>query len=314
MIVVSLTLKLKIMRTKYIILVLLFTQLFCNAQQDSQYTQYMYNTVNVNPAYAGSRESLTLFLLHRSQWVGLEGAPVTNNISGHTPIGDSNFGVGLSFVNDRIGPVDENTISADLAYFIQISSNYKLSVGLKGTANIFNLDVNKLNIYNASDPQFQNFDSEFSPNIGAGLYLFSDKTYVGLSVPNFFETNRYNDNDISITQERMHFYLIAGHVFNLSQSIKFKPALLAKAVEGAPLQADITANFLIHDKLTLGAAYRWDSAISGLVGFQITPTLFAGYGYDMETSNLSNYNSGSHEIFLRFEIFNNNRISDPRFF
>lgn len=302
------------MKTRYIILVLLFTQLLCNAQQDSQYTQYMYNTVNVNPAYAGSRESLTMFLLHRTQWVGLDGAPVTNNVSAHTPIGDSNFGVGLSFVNDRIGPVDENTISADLAYFIQISSNFKLSVGLKGTANIFNLDVNKLNIYNASDPNFQNFNSEFSPNIGAGVYLFSDKTYVGLSVPNFFETNRYNDNDVSITQERMHFYLIAGHVFDLSPSIKFKPALLAKAVEGAPLQADITANFLIHEKLTLGAAYRWDSAVSGLVGFQITPTLFAGYGYDMETSNLSNYNSGSHEIFLRFEIFTNNRIADPRFF
>ncbi len=302
------------MKTRYIILVLLFTQLLCNAQQDSQYTQYMYNTVNVNPAYAGSRESLTLFLLHRSQWVGLDGAPVTNNVSAHTPIGDSNFGVGLSFINDRIGPVDENTISADLAYFIQVSSNYKLSVGLKGTANIFNLDVNKLNIYNASDPNFQNFNSEFSPNIGAGAYLFSDKTYVGLSVPNFFETNRYNDNDVSVTKERMHFYLIAGHVFDLSPSIKFKPALLAKAVEGAPLQADITANFLIHEKLTLGAAYRWDSAVSGLVGFQITPTLFAGYGYDMETSNLSNYNSGSHEIFLRFEIFTNNRIADPRFF
>lgn len=302
------------MKTRYIILVLVFTQLLCNAQQDSQYTQYMYNTVNINPAYAGSRESLTMFLLHRSQWVGLDGAPVTNNVSAHTPIGDSNFGVGLSFVNDRIGPVDENTISADLAYFIQISSNFKLSVGLKGTANLFNLDVNKLTIQNPSDPQFQNFDTEFSPNIGAGLYLFSDKTYVGLSVPNFFETNRYNDNDVTVTKERMHFYFIAGHVFELSPSIKFKPALLAKAVEGAPLQTDVTANFLIHDKLTLGAAYRWDSAVSGLVGFQITPSIFAGYGYDMETSNLSNYNSGSHEIFLRFEIFSNNRVADPRFF
>ena len=302
------------MKTKYIILVLVFTQLLCNAQQDSQYTQYMYNTVNVNPAYAGSRESLTMFLLHRTQWVGLDGAPVTNNVSAHTPIGDSNFGIGLSFVNDRIGPVDENIISADLAYFIQISSNYKLSVGLKGTANLFNLDVNKLNPQHSGDPQFQNFNTEFSPNIGAGLYLFSDKTYIGLSAPNFFETNRYNDNEVSVTKERMHLYLIAGHVFNLSPSIKFKPALLAKAVEGAPLQTDVTANFLIHDKLTLGAAYRWSSAVSGLVGFQISPSIFAGYGYDMETSKLSNYNSGSHEIFLRFEIFSNNRVADPRFF
>lgn len=132
------------MKNQYIILVLFFAQFACFAQQDSQYTQYMYNTVNVNPAYAGSRDSFTVFLLHRNQWVGLDGAPVTNNVSLNTPLGDSNFGIGLSFVNDRIGPVDENTISADLAYFIQISQNYKLSVGLKGTANLFNLDVNKL--------------------------------------------------------------------------------------------------------------------------------------------------------------------------
>lgn len=291
-----------------------FTQLLCFAQQDSQYTQYMYNTVNINPAYAGSRESLTIFLLHRSQWVGLDGAPVTNNVSAHTPIGDSNFGVGISFINDKIGPVNENTISADLAYFIQISEEFKLSVGLKGTANIFNLDVNKLRIYNPLDPQFQNFDSEFSPNIGAGLFLFSDKTYFGLSIPNFFETNRYNDNDITVSKEKMHFYFIGGHIFDFSESVKFKPAFLAKAVEGAPLQIDLTANFLINDKFTIGGAYRWDSAISGLAGFQISPTLFIGYGYDMETSNLSNYNSGSHEIFLRFEIFNNNRVTSPRFF
>lgn len=302
------------MKTKYIFLVFVFTQLLCFAQQDSQYTQYMYNTVNVNPAYAGSRESLTIFLLHRSQWVGLDGAPVTNNVSAHTPIGDSNFGIGISFINDKIGPVNENTVSADLAYFIQISEEFKLSVGLKGTANIFNLDVNKLRIYNPLDPQFQNFDSEFSPNIGAGLFLFSEKTYFGLSIPNFFETNRYNDNDITVSKEKMHFYFIGGHIFDFSESVKFKPAFLAKAVEGAPLQIDLTANFLINDKFTIGGAYRWDSAISGLAGFQISPTLFIGYGYDMETSNLSNYNSGSHEIFLRFEIFNNNRVTSPRFF
>lgn len=302
------------MKNQYIILVLFFAQFACFAQQDSQYTQYMYNTVNVNPAYAGSRDSFTVFLLHRNQWVGLDGAPVTNNVSLNTPLGDSNFGIGLSFVNDRIGPVDENTISADLAYFIQISQNYKLSVGLKGTANLFNLDVNKLTINNSNDPQFQNLDTKFSPNIGAGAYLFSDKTYFGISVPNFFETYHYNDNDIKVTQERMHFYLIGGHIFDISSNVKFKPAFLVKAVEGAPLQADFTGNFLLYDKFTLGAAYRWGSAVSGLVGFQISNSIFAGYGYDLETTKLSNYNSGSHEIFLRFEIFNDKRITSPRFF
>lgn len=284
------------------------------SQQDSQYTQYMYNTPLVNPAYAGSRETITAFLLHRNQWVGLEGAPVTNNFSINMPVGDSNFGVGLNFVNDKIGPVSENEISADLAYFIQVSENYKLSLGLKGTANLFQLDVNKLRIFDPADPQFQNVDTEFSPNVGAGLYLFSDKTYFGLSVPNFFESYRYNDNNVEITKEKMHFYFIAGHVFTLSPNIDFKPAVLSKIVEGAPLQADVTANFLFFDKLTLGAAYRWDASVSALAGFQISDSWFIGYGYDLETTKLSNYNSGSHEIFLRYEFFNRSRVSAPRFF
>ena len=284
------------------------------SQQDSQYTQYMYNTPLVNPAYAGSRETITAFLLHRNQWVGLEGAPVTNNFSINMPVGDSNFGVGLNFVNDEIGPVSENEISADLAYFIQVSENYKLSLGLKGTANLFQLDVNKLRIFDPSDPQFQNVDTEFSPNVGAGLYLFSDKTYFGLSIPNFFESYRYNDNNVEITKEKMHFYFIAGHVFTISPNIDFKPAVLSKIVEGAPLQADVTANFLFFDKLTLGAAYRWDASVSALAGFQISDSWFIGYGYDLETTKLSNYNSGSHEIFLRYEVFNRSRVSAPRFF
>jgi type IX secretion system PorP/SprF family membrane protein len=274
----------------------------------------MYNTVNVNPAYAGSRETLSVFLLHRNQWIGLDGAPVTNNVSLNTPLGDSNFGLGFSITNDKIGPTTENQISADLAYFIQVSENYKLSLGMKGTANIFNLDVNKLNIYDQNDPQFQNLNSEFTPNIGAGLYLFSENTYFGVSVPNLFETKHFDDNSVAITREKMHYYVIGGHVFDISPSLKFKPAFLTKIVEGAPLQADITANFLINDKLTLGAAYRWSAAVSALIGFQISDSWFIGYGYDMETTKLSNYNSGSHEIFLRYELFNNSRISSPRFF
>ena len=302
------------MKTKLHILLFTFLVTLSYAQQDSQYTQYMYNTVNINPAYTGSRDMLSAFLLHRTQWVGLDGAPVTNNFSINTPLGETNFGVGLSFVNDRIGPTVENSISADIAYFIPVSENFRLSLGLKGTANLFNLDVNKLNIFNQNDPQFQNLKSEFSPNIGAGLYLFSDNTYFGLSVPNIFETASYDDNIVAITRQRMHYYFIAGHVFDISENLQFKPALLTKIVEGAPLQTDITANFLINDKLTLGAAYRWSAALSGLVGFQISKSWFIGYGYDTETTRLSNYNSGSHEIFLRYEISTTNRITSPRFF
>lgn len=302
------------MKTKLITLILGLIGMMGYSQQDSQYTQYMYNTININPAYAGSREVLSIFGLHRSQWIGLDGAPTTNAFSINSPIGDSSFGIGLSFVNDRIGPANESAISADLSYAIQMSDNYKLAFGLKGTANLFNLDVNKLRIQDQNDPQFQNLSNDFSPNVGAGIYLYSDKFYAGLSVPNFFETNHYKDNSVSITQEKLHYYFITGYVFDVGENLKIKPSILAKAVEGAPLQADGSLNFLIYDKLTLGAAYRWDAAWSALAGFQISNSIFIGYGYDRETTRLQNYNSGSHEIFLRFELFSNSKMLTPRFF
>ena len=303
------------MRTKFLLIALMFTSFAALAQQDAQYTQYMYNTINVNPAYAGSRGVMSIFGLHRTQWVGLDGAPVTNAASINTPINNSNIGVGLSFVNDKIGPTNENAISADVSYTVQTSETFKLSFGVKGTANLFNLDVNKLNPQDAGDPQFQNLNNRFTPNIGAGVYFHSDKMYVGLSVPNFFETKRYSDNDVAINAERMNFYLIAGYVFDLSYNLKFKPALLTKAVEGAPLQVDVSANFLYNDKFMLGAAWRWDAAVSAMAGFQVTDGLFIGYGYDHETTRLRRFNSGSHEIFLRFELFKkHSKIVSPRFF
>ncbi|TPD73782.1 PorP/SprF family type IX secretion system membrane protein [Flavobacterium microcysteis] len=285
------------------------------AQQDAQYTQYMYNTININPAYAGSRGVFSVFGLHRTQWVGLDGAPVTNTVAINTPINGTNFGMGLSFVNDRIGPTDENAISADISYTVKTSETFKLSFGIKATANMFNLDVNKLNPADQGDPRLMNLNNNFTPNLGAGAYFHSDKMYLGLSVPNFFETNRYDDNSVAVNKERMNFYLIGGYVFDLSQSIKFKPAFLMKAVNGAPLQADLSGNFLFNDKLTLGVAWRWDAAVSAMAGFQITDGLFVGYGYDMETTKLANYNSGSHEVFLRFELFSKfNKVTSPRFF
>lgn len=311
------------MRTKLIAFVLFiigFESMY--SQQDSQYTQYMYNTVNINPAYAGSRGVMSIFGLYRNQWVGLDGAPVTSTASLNTPIGNSNLGLGLSFINDRIGPSDETSISADVSYSIPTSENWKLSFGLKATANLLNIDFTKLNIYNPADPRFQNnVDNKFSPNVGAGIYFHSNKSYIGLSVPNFLETKHFDENTSLnnsasfVARERMHYYAIAGHVFNLSPSIQFKPAALAKVVQGAPLQLDISGNFLFNEKFTVGAAYRWSAAMSAMVGFQASENWFIGYAYDMETTKLADYNSGSHEIFLRYELFNNyDRVISPRFF
>ena len=302
------------MKTRILLFALMCTGMVSYAQQDAQFTQYMYNTININPAYAGSRGALSMFALYRTQWVGLDGAPVTSTVSMNTPLNESNLGLGVSLINDKIGPTTENTISADLSYTIPTSDTWNLSFGIKATANLFDLDATKLNPAQAADPSLQNY-STFSPNIGAGLYWHSDKAYIGFSIPNFIQTNRYDDNEVAIFKERISYYLIGGLVFDLSDTVKFKPAILTKMIKGAPLQVDASANFMFFDKLMLGASYRWSAALSAMVGFQVSDGLYVGYGYDKETTNLDNYNSGSHEIFLRYELFkNNNKITTPRFF
>ncbi|WP_433835231.1 PorP/SprF family type IX secretion system membrane protein [Flavobacterium anhuiense] len=302
---------------KKLILVFMFFSIVSHAQQDAQYTQYMYNTIEVNPAYAGSRGALSVFGLYRTQWIGLDGAPETSTFSVNTPLKNSDLGLGVSLVNDKIGPTVENTLSADLSYTIPTSDTWNLSFGIKGTANLFNIDINKLSYEDQDDPQFQNLKNKFSPNVGAGLYFHSDRAYVGLSVPNFIETNRYDSDDVAIFKEKINYYLIAGYVFNLDrlEYIKFKPALMTKIVEGAPLQVDVSGNFMFNDKFVLGLAYRWSASVSAMAGFQVTKGMYIGYGYDHETTQLRKYNSGSHEIFLRFEFFNNyNKMISPRFF
>ena len=287
----------------------------CSAQQDAQFTQYMYNTISVNPAYAGSRGVLSIFGLYRTQWVGLDGAPETSTFSMNTPLNNSKLGLGVSLVNDKIGPTNENTLSADLSYSVPTSETFKLSFGIKATANIFNLDVSKLSFEDQDDPQFQGLDNKFTPNIGAGVYWHSDRAYLGFSVPNFIETNRYDDNDTAIFKDKINYYFMAGYVFDLNYDIRFKPALLTKMVQGAPLQVDVSGNFMFYDKFVLGLAYRWSASVSAMAGFQVSDGLYIGYGYDHETTNLRKYNSGSHEIFLRFEFFNNyNKMLSPRFF
>ncbi|SDY04268.1 type IX secretion system membrane protein, PorP/SprF family [Lutibacter oricola] len=309
------------MKNKILVLSLMLLAGLSFAQQDAQFTQYMYNTNSVNPAYAGTKAGTSLFLLNRAQWVGLDGAPVTTNASIHAPLNKSNVGLGLSIINDKIGPSDESSVAIDFSYTILMSENYKLSFGLKASGNLLNIDFNKLNIYHQGDFSFEtNINNKFSPNVGVGFYLFSDKSYIGLSAPNLFKTKHFDKyanvgaNSI-IAQERVNYYLIAGHVFDLNSNVKFKPALLTKAVQGAPLQIDVSGNFLFNEKFTAGLAYRWDIAVSAMVGFQVSDSFFIGYGYDMETTRLASYNSGTHEIFLKYDFFNRfGKIVSPRFF
>ena len=287
------------------------------SQQDAQFTQYMYNTININPGYAGSRGVMSIFGLYRTQWVGLDGAPESTTFSLNTPLSNSNLGLGVSLISDIIGPTNENALSTDLSYTIRTSETFKLSFGLKATANFFNLDVNKLSPEHQGDAQFQNFHNTFSPNFGAGVYLHSDKAYLGFSIPNFIQTDRYNDNDVVIYKDKINYYLIGGYVFDLNpyETVKFKPSLLTKMVEGAPLQVDVSGSFLFNNVFSVGMSYRWSASVSALAGFQISNGLYVGYAYDHETTNLKNYSSGSHEIYLRFELFKSyNRMTSPRFF
>ena len=293
------------------------------AQQDAQYTQYMYNTIAVNPAYAGSRGVLSINGLHRSQWVGIDGAPKTQTVNFNTPISER-IGIGLSIVNDQIGNgTNQDTyFDAVFSYSVPTSQNGKLSFGLKAGGHSLNIDFNKLANYREelNPTGFNNIDRKFSPNIGAGVYYHTNKFYAGLSVPNFLKTQHFDDsagNNSFIAEERLNFYLITGYVFDLNSNLKFKPAALLKAVSGAPLQVDLSANFMLNEKFTLGAAYRWDAAVSVLFGFQITDQLMAGLAYDREITALgdSTFNDGSFEVMLRYEFITKyKKVIAPRFF
>lgn len=289
------------------------------AQQDPQYTQYMYNTMSVNPAYAGQRERLSINSLYRTQWVGIDGAPKTLSFSAHTPIEgkrEDRVGLGLSVVSDQLGPAKETYVDANFSYTIPVSysGNIGLSFGIKGGFHLLDTDWSR-GIYQNPDNAFNENLSLFSPTVGAGLYLHSEDWYFGVSVPNLINTKHYDDFQESLSVEKKHYFIMGGYVFDLSDRTKFKPAFLVKAVSGSPAIADISANFLFYDKLTLGAAWRWDDSVSGLAGFQISRDLFIGYSFDYTTTNLNNYNSGTHEVMLRFEIpKRHKRLLSPRFF
>ncbi len=309
-------------RLSYLILLLCCTLSY--GQQDPQFTQYIYNTVSVNPAYAGTRGVLSVVGLHRSQWVGLDGAPRTQTLSIHSPIGLGRVGVGGSVIQDEIGPSQESYFSADFSYTIPTSVNGKLSFGLKAGGRLLDVDFTKLDI-EAGDALFENsIRNQFSPTVGIGFYYHTQKLYLGLSVPNLLETEHYDttnenvgNNTEFLAKERINYYLIGGYTIALNDDIDFKPAFFTKLVFGAPLQLDVTANFLFYEKLTLGVAYRLSAAFSGLVAFQVSDSTLIGFAYDRETTELGNtkFNDGSFELTLRFELFKKyNRLLTPRFF
>ncbi|MBO0592893.1 type IX secretion system membrane protein PorP/SprF [Cellulophaga sp. E16_2] len=301
---------------KYILILLTACNWYCaNAQQDPQFTQYMYNTMSVNPAYTGSRGHLSILAMHRSQWVGISGAPESQVLAIEGPTG-KNVGLGLVLMNDKLGPSNETFLDGNFSYTLKLNDETKkLSFGLKAGGRIFNVDFSK-GSYENPDVAFQNnINSKFLPTIGAGVYYHTEKSYIGLSVPNFFAQEHYDAAEVNIATERLHYYLIGGTVYDLTDDVKLKPAFFAKWVPGAPIIADVSVNALIKETLTLGLAYRWDDSFSALLGLQISPYLHLGYAYDFTTTDLRNYNNGTHEVFLRFELKSEERrLKSPRFY
>ncbi|WP_300564973.1 type IX secretion system membrane protein PorP/SprF [Flavobacterium sp.] len=309
-------LNIKEIATTYFLLGLFFTSSIIKAQQNPEYTQYMYNTITVNPGYTGSTGSLEANLLLRKQWVELEGAPQTGTFGIHAPLRNQKIGLGLNIIADQLGPSSEQFVTGNFSYTIEASYQTKLAFGLKAGARMLNVDWTKGRFYDNDDVLLNNnIDNKIMPLVGAGLYLYSEKWYVGLSAPNFMRYDYYDDIKESIVSDRMHYYFMTGYVFDISDNLKFKPSLLVKAVSGSPWTGDISANFLLQEKVTLGAAYRWDDSTSALVGFQISKSFFAGYAFDYTLSKLTKYNDGSHEIILRYQLpQKTTAIKSPRFF
>ena len=304
--------------TIFLILGFLLFYTDISAQQDPQYTQYMYNMNVVNPAYAGSRGTLSLGLLARTQWTNVQGAPKTVTFSADAPVGRK-VGVGLSMIADEIGPVKEQNIYVDVSYTVTTSEEGRLAFGLKGGLTLQNIDLLSITLpQDPNDPLFEDNVNETYPNFGAGIYYYTDKFYVGLSVPNIMKSTHFKRSGGIITEasEEMHAFLTAGYVFGISSTLKIKPSVMFKGALGAPVSIDLNANFLLYNRLELGASYRVSDSLSALINFAVTPDFRIGFAYDYTISEFSNINpGGTYEAILLYDIdFSKKNLKSPRFF
>lgn len=306
------------MKKVSLIIILALTGSFIKAQQDAMFTHYMFNTLWLNPAYAGTREALTITGIHRSQWVGFDGAPQVQSLTMHSPILNGKLGVGLSVLNDKIGPTRSTLVALDVAYQVKIDKKSKLSFGLKGLANIYKNSLAPLNLDQQSDLSFSKNQQMILPNAGAGVYYFRERFYAGLSTPKLMENKLNGAGGVSAaSKEQRHFFIIVGCVFDIAKDIKLKPTAFFKATKAAPLQADLTGTFIFMDKINAGIMYRTGDAAGILLGYNITEQFYAGYSFDWSFANTTGrYNAGSHEVMLRYDLIYKSKakIKSPRYF
>jgi len=298
-------------------LVVLMALTDSHAQQDPHYTQYMYNMNVINPAYAGSKESLSGGLLYRKQWVEIEDAPTTGTFFVHSPVG-KNVGLGLSVINDKIGPVEETNIYADFSYTLNLGGEHRLAFGIKGGVTMHKVDFTTIypTLPNPNDGVFRdNNPNETFANVGAGAFYYTDRYYIALSVPNMLKAKYLDYSNTKYGSEEMHYFLTGGYVFDLSPNLKFKPFAMVKSSFEAPTSFDVSTNFLFSERFEIGATYRLDDSFGGMVNFAITPSLKIGYAYDHIVSDLKVVTPASHEVILLFDLNFAKKVSrSPRYF
>jgi len=289
-----------------------------NAQQLPQFTQYMYNTIAINPAYAGSRGALSIVGLNRNQWGGFDGGPQTQTLSIHSPLRNEKIGLGLSLINDKSGFENFTYVYADFSYTIKASEDLKISFGLKGGMTYYKLAEELYNLTEVNqDSYFDERLNRWNSNFGAGILVHSDKWYLGLSIPKLINHDLNNQTGYAAL-ETVHYYGIGGYVFDLNDNLKLKPSVMVKYTKGAPFSTDLTANLLFDEKFWLGGSYRLNGeqrALGALVDFQVTEQFRIGYTYEIPTGEIRPYTSGSHEILLMYEFkYTKGKMKSPRYF
>ncbi|MFZ6051724.1 PorP/SprF family type IX secretion system membrane protein [Halocola ammonii] len=289
------------------------------AQQELQVSQYMFNGLFLNPAYAGSHEYFSASALHRSQWVNFDGAPSTQLVSIDGPLADNKLGVGLIVSNDRIGITNQFEASANFAYHLETGAG-KLSFGLRAGLSMYSADFNEIQNWDENDPVYQNgnIENQAIPKFGAGIYYYTDKFYAGVSVPTIIaaDDNLIPEGSSQSSFFEEHFFLNAGYVFETSGPIAIKPSFLAKYQQAAPMEFDINCNFYYNNFIGLGVGYRTGDAVVGMLDINITNQFRVGYAYDYTLSDINDFANGSHEIMLGFDFGKNVDIKtrSPRYF
>ncbi|MFV7235074.1 MULTISPECIES: PorP/SprF family type IX secretion system membrane protein [Flavobacterium] len=297
-------------------LLVLIAYMDMKAQQDPHYTQYMYNMNVINPAYAGSKESISFGLLYRKQWVNIQDAPTSFTFSGHTPTGN-NVGLGLSFISDKIGPVTEQNVYGDFSYTLKLNDTHRLALGLKAGVSFHKVGLRDIqsSLPDPSEGIFGEDINDSSLNMGVGAFYYTDKYYVSLSVPNMLKSAHLDYNGREYGSDVSHYFLTAGYVFDINYELKFKPSFMLKSAFNVSPSLDVSANFLYMEKFELGATYRLEDSFGAMMNFAITPELRIGYAYDHVVSDLKVTAPSSHEFILLYDLFVPKKVSrSPRFF